>query len=347
MTYLVVKYIDSHEIVVIPSGWLNGNNCALWPPYKTSARINQAVQQNEVPGENWVAYPVKLLYMSEDIDQGQRLAKRRKWSVIYFNGDDEEEVLPKVAVTKTKSVNRLPHPPPISSNESSPSFPADDCTSALPVLQVPTPSNFSDVDIKPLVHCLQSTPLWHQENAPSALGVNQTSSRTLSQDERIIQLLEEIRSEQASQKILLMNILRKMGSMENADAELPEGLELPLKSHQELYNFESRLEDPTVSHLLIIGGISVEDNVRRVLRYIIATPLAMLISLSGKKNKISFEALRLKEVVFKAIRLSQGGSFERPTCSNSQIEKVVREWFRTAADRDGGRQRRANVSAHV
>ena len=64
MTYLVVKYIDSHEIVVIPSGWLNGNNCALWPPYKTSARINQAVQQNEVPGENWVAYPVKLLYMS-------------------------------------------------------------------------------------------------------------------------------------------------------------------------------------------------------------------------------------------------------------------------------------------
>lgn len=51
--------------------------------------------------------------------------------------------------------------------------------------------------------------------------------------------------------------------------------------------------------------------------------------------------------ISEAVRLSQGGSFERPTCSNSQIEKVVREWFRTAADRDGGRQRRANVSAHV
>jgi len=73
----------------------------------------------------------------------------------------------------------------------------------------------------------------------------------IAQDERIIQLLEEIRSEQASQKILLMNILRKMGSMENADAELPEGLELPLKSHQELYNFESRLEDPTVAKGLV------------------------------------------------------------------------------------------------
>ena len=64
MPYLVVEYTDNHEIAVIPSGWLDGSNCALWPPYKTSTRINQAVKQNEVAGSSWTAYPIKVMYKS-------------------------------------------------------------------------------------------------------------------------------------------------------------------------------------------------------------------------------------------------------------------------------------------
>jgi len=62
--YLVVEYLDGNELAVIPDNWLDGTKCAVWPPYKSTARIMNAVTQREVPGENWKSLPIRELYRS-------------------------------------------------------------------------------------------------------------------------------------------------------------------------------------------------------------------------------------------------------------------------------------------
>lgn len=60
--YILVEFTDNSEIEVIPENWLDGNNCAVWPPYKTPARLRKAVQNKEDPGDDWSSFPVRVMY---------------------------------------------------------------------------------------------------------------------------------------------------------------------------------------------------------------------------------------------------------------------------------------------
>jgi len=60
--FYVVVFEEEQSTAIIPDLWLRGNNSALWPPYKTSLRQNSAVQNEEVPGESWAVYLIRLLY---------------------------------------------------------------------------------------------------------------------------------------------------------------------------------------------------------------------------------------------------------------------------------------------
>lgn len=60
--YLLVEFTDNSELAVVPNNWLDGNMCAVSPPFKTSTRLTQAVLQKEPPTESWQAYPIRVLY---------------------------------------------------------------------------------------------------------------------------------------------------------------------------------------------------------------------------------------------------------------------------------------------
>jgi hypothetical protein len=60
--YILVKFMDNNSVAVIPSNWLHSNQCPLWPPYKTSDRLDRAVRKREPPGESWQAYPIVEMY---------------------------------------------------------------------------------------------------------------------------------------------------------------------------------------------------------------------------------------------------------------------------------------------
>ena len=57
--YLVVEYEDENLLAVIPENWLEGNSCALWPPYKDTKRIRNAAKDMEVPSDHWKSFPLK------------------------------------------------------------------------------------------------------------------------------------------------------------------------------------------------------------------------------------------------------------------------------------------------
>ncbi|KAI0229467.1 hypothetical protein LSAT2_020110 [Lamellibrachia satsuma] len=73
--YLVVEFTDHHETAVIPSTWLDGTNCAVWPPFKNTTKITNAAKEKASPGTDWKAYPIKELYKNESY------AKVRRWLV--------------------------------------------------------------------------------------------------------------------------------------------------------------------------------------------------------------------------------------------------------------------------
>ena len=58
----VVEFVDEQSTAVVPHLWLTDSESCVWPPYKTSARINCAVQREEVPGEGWSAQSVRILF---------------------------------------------------------------------------------------------------------------------------------------------------------------------------------------------------------------------------------------------------------------------------------------------
>ena len=61
--FMVVEFTDDHSLAVIPSKWQDGNRCAVWPPYK-SCRADNAAKQQEMPGDHWQSYPIRVLYES-------------------------------------------------------------------------------------------------------------------------------------------------------------------------------------------------------------------------------------------------------------------------------------------
>ena len=62
--YAVVEFTDQNSIAVVASIWLDGNSCALWPPYDDATRCNNAARRSDVPGDGWKSYPIKVWFKS-------------------------------------------------------------------------------------------------------------------------------------------------------------------------------------------------------------------------------------------------------------------------------------------
>lgn len=60
--FLLVEFTDNHEIEVIPSNWLDGDSCAVWPTYKSSQKLSKAARCKETPEDDWKSFPIRVLY---------------------------------------------------------------------------------------------------------------------------------------------------------------------------------------------------------------------------------------------------------------------------------------------
>lgn len=62
--FLLVEFLETKDVAVIPSSWLVRKDKALWPPYQSSIRLNNAVRNSDSPSTEWTKYSVKIIYES-------------------------------------------------------------------------------------------------------------------------------------------------------------------------------------------------------------------------------------------------------------------------------------------
>lgn len=60
--FVVAEFTSGGDVAVIPSNWVIDDDAALWPPYKSAAKVEKAVKTRETPGDDWLRYSVKVIY---------------------------------------------------------------------------------------------------------------------------------------------------------------------------------------------------------------------------------------------------------------------------------------------
>ena len=58
--YLVVIFVNTDEVAVIPHNWLLNSGECMWPRYQTQMKTNKAVIKKTQPDDTWKAYKMKM-----------------------------------------------------------------------------------------------------------------------------------------------------------------------------------------------------------------------------------------------------------------------------------------------
>jgi len=70
----IVEFTDNRSVAVIPSNWLEGTSCAVWPVHYSSFRVMKAAKTREVPDDRWKAFPIRIIYDSGNLCKSFTLA---------------------------------------------------------------------------------------------------------------------------------------------------------------------------------------------------------------------------------------------------------------------------------
>ncbi|KAG1650243.1 putative nuclease HARBI1 [Nymphon striatum] len=167
-------------------------------------------------------------------------------------------------------------------------------------------------------------PITHYEDARAKLRLAeetsdlQTESDRDAKDAHILTALEELKSDEKF-------VVTYFSSLKAKDAHILTALEEP------------KID---ISFLGTVGGCSVMETTRRIMKSIMTNGLAQLFNWKGKGEKSSFSSLELKSVVANSVRRNPLSS----QATDCEVEKTIKEWLRFAKDRDGGRKARNNAA---
>ncbi|KAL5015191.1 hypothetical protein ScPMuIL_009461 [Solemya velum] len=334
--FLLVEYTDENELAVIPDTWLDGNSCALWPPYKSSSRVMNAVRQEEHPGANWKSFPIRELYRSEIYEKARKkLAVAENKSDLETGPENEEN-----EIQRPKRVRRSPdHYSSDSDNGTVIPINRQKKGATCTTMPVPPPG----LDLSGIRTTTPTTSTPTIRTAPISTPIR--SENMHARDVRFFTLLEQILEKQKEQQIMLGQILHRLntsGPAEEFAPGLPEDIILPITSKEDLEELEDKLQDAAVAgamvnHLSTFGGRTLKESISRLLRELITNHLADLYNWSGAKGKLPLGNTKMVSIVFKCVQknpITRG-------CTKQEMERCVKDWLRGARDRDGGRKRRS------
>lgn len=57
----VVEFVDTKEVEVVHSNWLNGDQ-SFWPPFVALSKVRKAAKQGMRPGADWALFKVRIMY---------------------------------------------------------------------------------------------------------------------------------------------------------------------------------------------------------------------------------------------------------------------------------------------
>ncbi|KAI4903218.1 hypothetical protein NFI96_021622, partial [Prochilodus magdalenae] len=127
---------------------------------------------------------------------------------------------------------------------------------------------------------------------------------------------------------------------------LPESFKMTSSRPQMCMCLHKRLETDSmrmVFHLSRMGGATVDDAVRRLMRAVLSFAVGSELNWVGRGQKRSFRNTRLQGVLFRALKRTAVGK----EATHHQFADVVKKWLRFAPFRQGGSGRRHHYKPPV
>ncbi|XP_065661823.1 uncharacterized protein LOC136084798 isoform X1 [Hydra vulgaris] len=347
-----------------------------YPPAKSANKVLNAKKTCSNPEEHWLLYKVRILgtantlksakektklaeetsnvdYDTDDSgdcrDMETRKIRKRKHSFIYESEVDDDKVEDFFQESLIKE------------NTNTCGFTKPTPPEHLRAMQ--SSSHKSQVKIKEnaskYLNNAQSNP---SDGQPSVLqpDVLSSQSKTIVETpahvlssinssvllERLITTLEEIKENQKTHSVMLQSIMRQINTPQvEKDNEMPIGIHLPISSIKDMDDLEEQLKDRSIKRTLTcivsnIGGSSLDDAIKRMMKFVLSNNLGRLYNLSGQSGKVCFSKLEIFEVVCGAVKRNALTA----NATQKEIEVELRKWFSNARDRGQDSRKKKSLS---
>ncbi|XP_067282158.1 uncharacterized protein [Pseudorasbora parva] len=340
----IVEFIESSEVEVVPSSWVQNGTCA-WPTYKSVAKIQKAVTLHESPNHTWSAFRVRIIHSTDTYQEARlKLPQATLMSDLQTEDDDDDDDRPKrnhsseddeenyfASKRLEKTVRIEDH----SEVFAAPQIPSPPRTMVEPLR---TPSRHTDGIASPTTSRNNLRP------CTSAVG---DGDRTCCSSSCVSLLTEVLKAQEVikQQLAIILKNQQKQNSAQSQSDELPDitTFNLPLSDLSDLERLENQIKDQPeqmkklVTYLGTIGGFSTKEAVWRILGKLLTNSLAKIINWSGANQKVAFRALALRTIVVNAVRTNA----HTKSSTDKEVERYITRWLQLAPDRDGGRKERA------
>ncbi|XP_045898309.1 uncharacterized protein si:dkey-172k15.5 [Micropterus dolomieu] len=149
----------------------------------------------------------------------------------------------------------------------------------------------------------------------------------------LVTLLEEVKDTLKLHGQMLNALLKKDSMPVMA---IPDGAVFPLANVEDVIAMNEKLSDPefmsaVVAMVADIGGSSLEDDTRRMMKFLMVPELQRQYNVTGRMGKLCFKDLRLFEVFYCALK----SNAITQSVNRKQVEMALGKWFTGARDRGG------------
>ncbi|KAL3971735.1 hypothetical protein ACER0C_025084 [Sarotherodon galilaeus] len=339
-SFSVVEFVDEvdsdgcKKVDIIPSEWFHDAERKLcwWPP-ASLVNVTKAVKEGTPPTSNWILCNVRVMGNAATYANARAKLHQAEYS---SDLTDNENGIRKRKPSVKLMTNQLS-----SHTESSEPSDSDEELPPTPPEQLLNPAARSVAS--PAARRVAS-PAARSVASPAARSVASLAAWSVASPtceamfSKVLAILEEVKDTQLVHSKMLNALLKqKNGSV----TEVPEGVVLPLKTQDDVEALNGKLEDSSLMSAVVamvadIGGTSVDDATRRMMKFLISPELAVEYNLLGRHGKKKFRDLRLFNVVYEALKKNSLTA----KVNLQEAEKALSKWFTGARDRGGLRAAR-------
>ncbi|XDV26223.1 hypothetical protein PO909_029985 [Leuciscus waleckii] len=326
--FCVVEFIgethDGQSVVdIIPTCWMTEeqNEC-FWP---SGRNVTKAVKDRQKPEESWPKYSIRVLGWAGTFEAARKKCKKAEaTSDLQTDGDD----LP------ARRKRRAPKPL-LASSEEETDIEGD-------VLPPTPPEAFVSKKIGLSMSLLGGSPT----QSPGHRAAQLLRGQSLAPQKidgamfiTLVTLLEEVKDTLKLHGQMLNTLLKKDSMPVMA---IPDGAVFPLANVEDVIAMNEKLSDPefmsaVVAMVADIGGSSLEDATRRMMKFLMVPELQRQYNVTGRMGKLCFKDLRLFEVFYGALK----SNAVTQNVNRKDVEMALGKWFTGARDRGGERAARA------
>ncbi|CAG7717807.1 unnamed protein product [Allacma fusca] len=339
--FAVIEFTAEKSVALVPKCWLfDCNSKCFWPPLKGQS-LKTAIKRAIGPEKNWAVWEARLIRQLDDYNRGLKLVSKAEETSDLDTTDDEYPSSQRVTQTPQKSDL-------LYQNEE-----------IIPATPDQLLENNSNLDLEfeieepfgsllplegsvPITHIIDVIDSHNPIDVVEGRGTISANTSSHFQNE-----LTEIRGMVAEHLVKIKEGIREIQNFNPATtSSKSQSIYTDLISRiliddkEKLANFSSWIDcaDNLLvlkSYLGSVGGSSVGNVTRCILMKLIGRELAVGINFTGANNKISFGSSRLYGIVIESVRKN----FKGTVVTEEEISRVMKNWFRGAQDRNGGRKR--------